>query len=93
MLAGESWVNHQTPPLACVDENHIETKFHTTQAYISLPISEGEEFKVRDHEDQKHGISDGMFRYESMQDQEDGVVKLYSRAPAGLVHPPVRTLA
>jgi len=24
---------------------------------------------------------------------EDGVVKLYNRAPAGLVHPPVRTLA
>ena len=32
---------------------------------------------MRDHEDQEHGISDGMFRYESIQDEDDGVVKLY----------------
>ena len=70
-----SWAMHQQPPRAKVYENDISQKFNPTQAYISQPVSEGVEFKVRDHEDQVHGISDGMFWYESVKD--DGLVELY----------------
>ena len=70
-----SWAMHQQPPRAKVYENDISQKFNPTQAYISQPVSEGVEFKVRDHEDQEHGISDGMFWYESIKD--DGLVELY----------------
>ena len=70
-----SWATHQQPPRANVFENDISRKFNPTQAYISQPVSEGVEFKVRDHENQKHGISDGMFRYESI--EGDGLIELY----------------